>query len=511
MKARFEALKERFAEIADLQAASAVLQWDQETYMPPGGGASRADALATLQKAAHERLVADETSRLLDEAETWARDRGPDSFEAGFLRAARRDQSRAKKLPGELVAELAKAASVALEAWREARTRSDFSLFAPHLDKIVGLLRRKAEALAVGERLYDSLLDEYEPDMRTSQVESAFRSLREGLVPIVKQIVSRQDRVSNAVLCGACGEKSQFKLCQEVVRCLGYDFDRGRQDLSAHAFTQPFSTDDVRITTRIKKDFLPASLYASIHECGHALYAQGIDKAFNRAPLNDGASLGVHESQSRLWENVVGRSRVFCAWLLPLLQKRFPKRFSGLGGEEFYRAVNKAGPSLIRVEADEVTYNLHVLLRFELEADMIEGRLKVCDAPQAWNAKMADYLGITPPDHAQGILQDIHWAAGLVGYFPTYTLGNILSVQFYEKARRDIPGLEGGIAQGDFAPLRNWLGKNIHRHGRKYTPNELLERILGGGLDSRPFLDYLRAKYSEIYGFNRRVSGILTS
>ena len=501
MKERFELLRKRFAEIADLQAASAVLQWDQETYMPPGGARARAEALATIQRTAHARLVADELARLLDETDTWAQAQGPDSFEAALLRAARRDHSRAKKLPGELVAELAKATALALEAWKEARELSDFSAFAPHLERIVALSRRKAEALAVGERLYDSLLDEYEPGTKTSQVEATFRALREGLVPLVREIVARRDKVSNEVLCGASGEKRQLQLCREVVRRLGYDFDRGRQDVSAHAFTTTFSVDDVRITTRLKRDFLPAALYASIHECGHALYAQGIDKACERTPLNDGASLGVHESQSRLWENVVARGRPFCEWLLPRIRKRFPKRFGETDVEAFYRAVNKAGPSLIRVEADEVTYNLHVLLRFEIETDLIEGRLKTAEAPQAWNAKMSEYVGIAPPDDAQGVLQDIHWAAGLIGYFPTYTLGNIMSVQFYEKARLDLPGLEERIAQGDFAPLRGWLEENIYRHGRKYMPNELLQRVVGGGLDSRPFLGYLRRKYSEIYGF----------
>jgi carboxypeptidase Taq len=259
--------------------------------------------------------------------------------------------------------------------------------------------------------------------------------------------------------------------------------------------------DDVRITTRVNKDFLSSALYAAIHECGHGLYAQGIDRAFDRTPLNDGASLGVHESQSRLWENLVAHGRPFCSWLLPLLRERFPEEFARCSEEDFYRAVNKAGPSLIRVEADEVTYNLHILLRFELEADLVEGRLKVADAPQAWNAKMAEVVGVAPSDDAQGVLQDIHWAAGLIGYFPTYTLGNIMSAQFYAKARADIPDMDGRIAAGDFAPLRAWLGEKIHVHGRKYSAEELRARVVGGGLDSGPFLDYLREKYSALYGF----------
>ncbi|HAH06714.1 MAG TPA: carboxypeptidase [Elusimicrobia bacterium] len=501
MEDRFKLLAERFAEIADLNAASAVLQWDQETYMPVQGCAARSNALATIQTEAHRRLVSDEVAGLLDAVEGWARARGEDSFEAAFVRTARRDHARARKVPGELVAELARTTSLALEAWQAARARSDFAAFAPHLEKVVSLNRRKAEALETGERLYDALLDEYEPGAKTSEVEAAFRVLREGLVPIVREVVAREGAVSSAVLNAECAEAEQFELCKEVVARLGYDFERGRLDRSAHAFTTTFSVDDVRITTRVKKDFLPSALYAAVHECGHALYAQGIDKRFERTPLNDGASLGVHESQSRLWENLVGRGRPFCAWLLPLLRKRFPDAFGRCSQEEFYRAVNKAGPSLIRVEADEVTYNLHVLLRFELESALVEGRLKVSDAPEAWNARMSDTVGIAPPDDARGILQDIHWAAGLIGYFPTYTLGNIMSAQFYAKAREALPELEAQLARGEFAPLKGWLGEKLHVHGRKVSAGRLLQRVVNGPLDSKPFLDYLQRKYAELYGF----------
>jgi len=501
MTETFQLLREAFAEICDLQSASAVLQWDQETYMPPGGCNARAEAVAAVEKAAHARLVSDDLARLLDQAERWAQAQGPDSFAFTFTRAARREQERARKLAPQLVTELAKATALASEAWRAARHNSDFPAFAPHLERVMALSRRKAEALAVGKRPYDSLLDLYEPDARTTELEDVFRALRQGLVPLVREIMARRDEVSDAVLHIPCDENLQVKLCREVTKHLGYDFERGRQDLSTHPFTTSFSVNDVRITTRTLKDYWPAGLYGAIHECGHALYAQGIAPELDRTPLNGGASLGVDESQSRLWENLVARSRPFCTWILRSLRERFPDQFSRCQAEELYRAVNKSGPSLIRVEADEVTYNLHVLLRFELEAELVEGRLRVAEAPAAWNAKMAEYLGVRPPDDAQGILQDIHWSAGLIGYFPTYALGNIMSAQFFAQARHDLPGLDGTIRNGDFAVLRGWLKDKIHRHGRSYTAAELLKKVTGRALDAEPFLDYLRAKYSELYGF----------
>ena len=498
---RIKLLQQAFAEICDLQSASAVLQWDQETYMPAGGCNARAEALAAVEKAAHARLISDDLARLLDETERWAQAQGPDSFAFAFTRAARREQARARKLPSQLVAERAKATALASEAWRQARRHSDFAAFAPHLERVMALNRAKAEALAVGKRPYDSLLDLYEPDARASEVEAVFRTLRQGLVPLVREIMARRDAVSDAVLHGPCDQSRQFELCEEVIKRLGYDYTRGRLDLTAHPFTTSFSVDDVRITTRTLKDYWPAGLYGAIHECGHALYAQGIAPEFDRGPLNGGASLGVDESQSRLWENLVARGRPFCAWLVRLLRERLPDQFSNCQADELYRAVNKVGPSLIRVEADEVTYNLHVLLRFELESELVEGRLRVAEAPAAWNAKMEEYLGVRPPDDAQGILQDIHWSAGLIGYFPTYTLGNIMSAQFFAQARRDLPGLEGCIRAGEFSGLRDWLREKIHRHGRRYTAAELLKKVTGGGLDAGPFLDYLRTKYSELYGF----------
>jgi carboxypeptidase Taq len=504
MTDKFSQLKGMFAEIADLQAASGVLQWDQETYMPSGAGGARAEALATVEKAAHARLICDELARLLDEVEPWAQKQGQDSIAFAFLRAARREQSRAKKLPADLVSELAKATSLAIESWREARKRSDFKTFLPQLEQVMALNRRKAEVLAAGPRLYDSLLDIYEPGAGTSQIEPVFRALRAGLVPLVREIQARKDKVSDALLHGDCDEAKQYALCQEVVKLLGFDFERGRQDLSAHPFTTPFSVSDVRITTRVAKGYLPTALYGSIHECGHALYAQGIDPELDRSPLNNNASMGVDESQSRLWENVVGRGRPFCAWLLPRLRQYFPDRFSGCGAEDLYRALNKSGASLIRIEADEVTYNLHIMLRFEMESDLIEGRLKPADAPAAWNAKTTEYLGITPADDRDGVLQDIHWPAGLIGYFPTYTLGNIMAAQFYAEARKGVPDLEGRIRAGDFAVLRGWLKENVHKHGRRYTADELLKRVTGKGLDAAPFLDYLRGKYSELYGFKAK-------
>lgn len=501
MESKFNLLKEKLGEVADFQATASVLHWDQQTYMPKGGALARANAMSTIEKTAHERFVSDEIGKLLDELRPWSETKGYDSFEAGLIRVAGRDYEKAKKIPSELVAEFSRETSFAIEAWGKAKSSSDFSIFRPHLEKIVGLNIRKADALGYKDSPYDALLDEFEPGTKKSDIQASFGKLRQGLVPIIKEINSRQDKVTNAVLEQEFDENTQFAFACEVVKALGYDLSKGRQDRSAHPFTTGFSINDVRITTRVRKNFLPSALFASMHECGHALYSQGSDQSFERTPLNDGASLGVHESQSRMWENLVGRSRHFCTWLLPRLKKSFPSQFSRLDAEGLYRAVNKSGPSLIRVEADEVTYNLHVMLRFEIECDLLEGKLKVEDAPAAWNEKMEKYIGIKPADDAHGVLQDIHWALGTIGYFPTYTLGNIMSVQFYNKALSEIPDLPSRIEAGDFHVLLDWLRENIHRHGRKYTPDELLQRVVKSGLDIEPYLNYIRTKYSRLYGF----------
>ena len=337
-------------------------------------------------------------------------------------------------------------------------------------------------------------------ETKTAQVTAIFDDLKRALLPLVKAISERADRVDASVLYRPADVDRQWAFGVEVIKQIGFDFNRGRQDKSLHPFTTSFSIGDVRLTTRLDANYLPGALYSSLHECGHGLYEQGIDPRLERTALDDGASLGIHESQSRLWENLVGRGRPFLKYTFPRLRAAFPGQLDGVDEETFYRAINRVEPSLIRVEADEVTYNLHIMLRFELENEMLEGKLKPADLPEAWNARMRSYLGIAPPNDAAGVLQDVHWSNGMFGYFPTYSLGNLLSVQFFDKARQDIPDLLDQIAAGRFEDLLGWLRQNIHRHGRKYTPAELVRRVTGQGLTAANYVAYIQAKFSEIYG-----------
>jgi carboxypeptidase Taq len=499
MDETLRALKARLAEVSDLGYAVAVLDWDQQTYMPPGGTEARAEQLATLQKIAHERFVADEVRQWLEAARQHLDGADPDGDDARLVHVASRDYERARRIPTELVAEIARTTSAAQEVWVRARANKDFKLFQPHLERILGLKRQVAACFGEQASPYDPLLDEYEPGMKTAQVGAVFAALKQELVPLVKAIAEKPE-IDDAVLRLDYDEQKQLDFGLEVIRRFGYDIERGRQDKAVHPFCTSFGLGDVRITTRVKRTYLPTALMGSMHECGHALYEQGFDPAHVRTPLVGGASLGIHESQSRMWENLVGRSRGFWKVFYPRLQAAFPENLGGVDLETFYRAINKVKPSFIRVEADEVTYNLHIMLRFELEVDLLEGRVQVKDVPEAWNTRFKDYFGLDVPDDGLGCLQDIHWSAGYLGYFPTYTIGNLAAVQFFEKAARDVPSLAADIERGDFGSLLNWLRENIHRHGRKYTPDELIRKVTGGPLDSRSYVAYLRRKFSEIYG-----------
>jgi carboxypeptidase Taq len=494
-----EQLRSRLAQISDIGNAAALLSWDQQTYMPPAGAAARAEQIATLSKLSHELLTAGETGGLLGQAARETEGLGPDSDDAALVRVARRDYDKAVKLPADLVEEMARTRTVAQEVWAKARAQNDYPTFAPWLQKSIELTRRAAEHLGYEDRLYDALLDLYEPGTTTAQVEAMFSEPKPGLVSLVKEIVERGTPIDDAVLHRDYEVEQQRQFAERLVSSLGYDFTRGRQDKTVHPFCTSFSRDDVRITTRFDPRFIAQALLASAHEAGHALYEQGFPSEFERTPLRGGASMGVHESQSRLWENLVCRSRAFWQRFFPLLKETFPEPLADTDAEQFWRALCKVTPSLIRVEADEVTYNLHVLLRFELENELLEDRLSVADAPAAWNARMQEYLGLTPPDDAHGILQDIHWALGIMGYFPTYSIGNLLSAQLWEKAVADVPEIPVQIARGEFAPLLQWLRENIHCHGRKYLPGELIQRVTGEPIQSRSYLRYLTEKYSELY------------
>ena len=504
-KTAFERLTERLATISDLRSTQSLLFWDQQTYMPAGGVAGRSEQMATLSRLSHEMLVDGETAKLLDAAG----EPDPSSEEGALLRRAWRDYERATKLPAELVAEISRVTSLAEPAWVRAREESDWSLFAPHLAQVLSLEREAAEHLGYDDHPYDALLDAYEPGARKARLEGMFEELKRGVVPLIRAVAERtaersrngeEDRA--APLFGKFGEAEQEKFGRAVISAFGYDWERGRQDRSVHPFCIGSGPSDVRITTRFDEGWLAPALFGTMHEAGHALYTQGVNPDYARTPLNGGTSMGVHESQSRLWENLVGRSRPFWSHYYPRLQEVFPEALGGVDFETFYRAINVLEPSEIRVEADEVTYNLHILLRFELEVALMEGTLSVANLPRAWNEKMEEYLGVVPKNNASGVLQDIHWADGLFGYFPTYTIGNVLSVQLFDEAVKARPGIPDQIRKGEFSTLLGWLRENIHRHGARYYPDELVEMSTGRPLDTAPYLSYLNEKFGELYDLN---------
>jgi carboxypeptidase Taq len=493
----FKQLKDRLATIKDLGSVKSLLFWDQQTYMPGGAIAGRAEQMATLSRLFHEMLVDGETKRLLYSAG----EPDPSSEKGALIRRARRDYERATKLPVDLVAQTSRVTAVAESAWVKARKESDWSLFAPHLEEILSLKREAAEHLGYEDHPYDALLDAYEPGAKKARLEVVFEELKAGIVPLIRRVAERnqdgEDR--SASLRGAFDEAAQEKFGREVISTFGYDWERGRQDRSIHPFCVSPGQDDVRITTRFDGGWLAPALFGTMHEAGHALYTQGVDPGYARTPLEGGTSMGVHESQSRLWENLVGRSRPFWSYYYPKLQEVFPETLSKVDSESFYRAINVLEPSEIRVEADEVTYNLHILLRFELEIALIEGSLTVADLPAAWNARMEEYLGTVPENYALGVLQDIHWADGLFGYFPTYTIGNVLSVQLYDAALKAHPEIPEQMEVGEFSTLLGWLRENVHRHGARYYPDELVDRATGHPLDTAPYLSYLKNKFGELY------------
>ena len=492
-----EKLRKRLATVSDLGSANGLLAWDQQTYMPKGGVEGRAETMATLSRLAHEHFVDAETGALLDAAGNL----DPASEDGALVRRARRDYERSTRLPSRLVEEMTRAEGLAEPAWVEARAASDFGLFSPHLEKLLPLQREAAEALGYADHPYDALLDGYEPGATKARLEAMFGELKKGIVPMIRAISEKGAGDGRAeVLRGGFDEAVQERFGEEVATAFGYDWDRGRQDRTVHPFCINFGPDDVRITTRFDPEWLSPALFGTMHETGHALYEQGVDPRYARTPLSGGTSMGIHESQSRMWENLVGRSRGFWSHYYPGLQEAFPEPLRGVDAERFYRAINAVSPSEIRVEADEVTYNLHILLRFELEVALIQGSPAVADLPEAWNAKMEEYLGVTPTSDATGVLQDVHWSAGLFGYFPTYTIGNVLSVQFFEEAVKARPEIPDDIQSGEFSALLHWLREDIHRHGSRYLPHEVVERVTGRPLAAAPYLRYLQTKFGELYG-----------
>jgi carboxypeptidase Taq len=491
------ALHERAAILADLGHIHALLFWDQNTMMPPHGAPARGDHAATLEVVAHERQTDPELGRLLDALEPWAADQDPDADDVRLLRELRRDFEKAVRVPTSLAAEMSRAASLGQAAWQEARAAADFSRFRDALERQVELRLRYVECFTGFAHPYDVLLDDFEPRMTTATLRSLFAELCEGLVPLVADAATDGPKPEGAPFGGPHEVEDQRRAVMDVLEGVGFDPDGWRLDVAPHPFAQRIAPGDVRITTRYDLHDFGSTYFGSLHEFGHGLYEAGIPDRLSRSPLGSPVSLGVHESQSRLWENLVGRSRPFCAWALPRLAEHLPRLPAGTTVDGVYRGVNAVHPCPIRVESDEATYNLHIVLRFELELALVEGRLPVDDLPHAWNDGMHRLLGLDVRDDAEGVLQDVHWGAGLLGYFPTYTLGNLMAAQLWETVRAGLPELDDQIERGDFVPLRTWLREQVHVHGRKLPPPELLARVTGQELAVAPFLSYLREKLAD--------------
>jgi len=500
MNADFEELVARLAEHSDLQAAAAVLRWDQATYMPEGGSAARGRQLATLARLAHDRLTDPALARLLDRLAPVAEREGEGSFAARLVRVARRDVDRATRVPAAFVSAFATHCAELYTRWAQARPASDFGAVASLLGKTVELSREYAGFFAPCEHVADPLIDLADPGVRTASVRALFAELRGELVPLVEAI-TRAAPADDRCLRQDFAEQGQLAFGLEIAARFGYDLTRGRQDQSPHPFSTKFSRDDVRITTRVRTDNLAEALFGTLHEAGHAIYEQNIDPAFEATPLDDAASLGVHESQSRLWENLVGRSLPFWRGQYPRLQAAFPAQLGGVSLEAFYRAIHRVERQPIRTSADEVTYGLHIIMRFDFELELLEGRLAVADLPEAWRERCRTDLGVVPATDAEGCLQDVHWFDGHVGgAFQSYALGNLMSAQLFEAALRAHPEIPQEIEAGRFDTLRGWLAGNVHVHGRARSADELVLAATGRPLEAAPYLSYLRTKYGALYG-----------
>ena len=492
-------LLERLGEIADLSQSAALLRWDERTKMPRRGGAARAQQLSTLARLTHERFASDELGRLLERAEGSLDGAAPDSFEASLVRITRRDWEKARRVPAELDAETVHASSLAEHAWEQARVTGDFAALLPHLEQVVALKRRYIECFEV-EHPYDALLDDYEPGMRTSQLQPVLGELRAGTLALLERLDPHLDDVDDSCLWGKFQSSPQAQVAREVLTRLPLEPEAWRMDETAHPFALAVAISDLRITTRYEPDFLGTAVWAVIHEGGHAMYHNGIATELERTPLCRSASLGFDESQSRLWENWVGRGRPFIEVLLPLLRGAFPDRFGAIDAEHLYRAANRVRRSPIRMDADEITYNLHIAMRFELELALFEERLAPAELPEAWNELSERYLGITAKDDGEGVLQDVHWAGGSFGYFPTYSLGNVIAAPLWELAHEALPDLDAQLGAGELEPLRDFLADRIYRHGGKLEPAELVLQATGAPLDPAPLLRHLEQKFGEIYG-----------
>ena len=499
-----DAFKDYMGEIQDLRTVQGLLGWDLETMMPPKGAEIRAQQMATLAKLSHAMLTSEQMGQYLCELSNAELQQSLSPVDKALVREATKEYERERKIPPSMVRELTETTTQAHPIWVEARQTNQFANFATILGKIVKLSQQMADIMGYEGSPYNALLDLYEPGLTVDKLDILFADLKAQLVPLVHAIQNAPNKPDTSFLSKHTFDPDkQMEFTLTVLNAMGFDFAAGRQDKAAHPFTMGMGPQDVRLTTRVFESDVVSCLFSSIHEGGHGLYEQGIDPQLSRTFLDGGASLGIHESQSRMWENLVGRSRAFWQHYFPQLQNLFPQALQSVTAEDFYRAINQVRPSFIRVEADEVTYNLHILVRYEIEKDMIEGRLPVAKVPEAWNAKYQEYLGITPDTDTHGALQDVHWSHGSFGYFPTYTLGNLYASQFFRTAKQAMPSLEADMAQGQLKPLKHWLNAQIHKNSKIEQPAEIVQRVTGEPLNAQYFVDYLWAKYGEIYGVQR--------
>ncbi|MEZ4659259.1 MAG: carboxypeptidase M32 [Caldilineaceae bacterium] len=495
-------LQNRLHEIYDLIHASAVLGWDQATYMPPAGAASRGRQMATLGRLIHQKMTDPEIGRLLDALQPYADSLPYDADDAALVRVTRRKYEESIRVPNDFAYEFTEHASASFSAWAEARSANDFARMAPYLAKTLAMSRQYADFFPGYEHPADPLINQSDYGMKASVIRTLFAELRTRTAPLV-QAIAEQPPVDNRCLLQSFPKAQQEAFGMAIAQRYGYDLQRGRQDETHHPFATRFSSGDVRITTRFQENDLGDGLFSTLHETGHALYELGIAPELDATPLGSGTSAGVHESQSRLWENLVGRSYGFWRCFYPQLQQTFRPQLGHVELAEFYRAINRVTPSLIRVDADEITYNLHVIIRFDLELALLEGSLTIAELPEAWRARYQQDLGVSAPDDRDGVLQDVHWYAGAIGgAFQGYSLGNILSAQFYNAAIAANPAIPDQIAQGEFNTLHTWLRENIYQHGAKFTTAELVQRVTGGPLSIDPYIDYLKTKYVALYGLN---------
>jgi carboxypeptidase Taq len=500
MEEKLRELKTRLVEIDDLRKAEAVLSWDQSTHMPPGGAEARSRHMASLARLAQEKFIDPTIGKLLDELQPYADSLPYESDEASLVRVTRREYERATRIPPEFVGEFSNHTGMTYQVWTEARPANDFARVEPLLEKTLDMSRQMAGFFPGYEHIIDPLVDFADYGMKASSLKALFAELRTELVPLV-QVITARPPADDSCLHKHYPQEPQLAVSKEIVARMGFDFQRGLLDLTHHPFETNFSTGDVRINTRVKEDHLGECLYGVIHEGGHGMYEQGVRPDLDGTPLGGGTSAGVHESQSRLWENVIGRSRDFCEYAYPRLQQVFPEQLGAVPLDTFYRAINKVEPSLIRTDADEVTYNLHVMLRFDFEMALLEGKLAVKDLPEAWRERMHSDFGVAPPDDRDGVLQDVHWFGGPIGgSFQGYTLGNVMSALFFDAALQAHPEIPAQIRQGNFSTLLNWLIENIYQHGSKFNANELVQRITAGPIRIDPYIRYLKNKYSQLYG-----------